>query len=545
MRSQIREYREFLKEPLVVVISAIIAFGLILFIIYPLVSVFIKSLFYNDELSMHYYYEFVTRKIHYRSLVNSLILASITTVITTVISFLFAYMVNRGPKHFSGYFRLMAIIPFVTPPFVFALALIILGGRQGLITKFFDLEFTIFGWKGVILAQVLHFIPLCFIMIDNVVTSLNTNLEEAGSILGASQPEILWKINIPLCMPGIIKAALMVFIVSMADFGNPALIGGGVTFIAVESYLLVVGQYNLEMASVYSIMLLLPSMILYFLQRYAIKDKEYTTIGGTSGYQEIHKVHPVIQIPMFSVCFIVSFMILLIFAVVIAGAFTNVIGINNHFTLRHFNITGSIFALKNSLLASTYAAVLGSIAGIILAYFVMRKPIPAKKFFEVTSISGFAVPGTVTGIGFILAFNHPPFLMTGTMAILVFSMIARTIAVSVEAGIAKLYQIDESVEYAAQSLGANSFHTFVRVMLPLMFTAFFGSMIYNFIHAMNTLSAVIFLASPRHTLAPISIFQLAAEGRIGQACALSMYLIICVFASLGVLYAVSRKSVLK
>ena len=322
-------------------------------------------------------------------------------------------------------------------------------------------------------------------------------------------------------------------------------VGGGISFLAVESYLLVIGQYNLEMASVYCVVLLVPSLIIYAIHRYAIKENTYVTVKGTTGVREEKEVHPVIQIPMLLLCFATSLAIMIIFGVVVGGAFTKIIGVNNALTLRHFNLSGNLFVLKNSIEVSLYAAIIGAIAGTILAYILVRKSVPGREIMEFTSISGFAVPGTVVGIGFILAFNSPPLQLTGTMAIIVLSMISRTIAVSVEAGIAKLYQIDKSIEEASQNMGAGSLYTFLMVMLPLMFTAFFGSLVYNFIHSMNTLSAVIFLTPPRLMLAPISIFSLAAEGRIGQACAISIFLILCVFASLGVLYLFSRMAFVK
>lgn len=530
-----------LKDPLTAVIMFILTCGLFLFIVYPVLIVFVKSLFVDGKFSIGLYYEFFSKKLHYQALINSLLLACVTTPLTVFLSFVFAYMVNRGPVSFRRFFRFSALVPFVTPPFVFALALIIIGGRQGLLSKFFGIEYSLFGWSGLILAQVLHFIPLCFIMLDSVMNSLNPNLDEASCILGGSQPHTLFHISIPLCMPGILKSGLMVFIVSLADFSNPALIGGGLSFLATESYLLVIGQYNLSMASVYSVILLIPSLILYIYHKYAIKEEKYVTVMGAPGQREETKVSPIIQIPMLIICFLTSLAIISIFVLILAGSFVKIIGINNAFTLQHFNMTSSMLFFKNSLVMSSYAAVIGAILGTIIAYSIMRKPVPGKHGIEFISLLGYAVPGTIIGIGYILAFNKPPLLLSGTMAIIVLTMISRTIAVSVEAGTAKLLQLDRAIEEASYTLGANSAQTFVRITLPLMFTAFFGSLIYSFIHSMNTLSAVIFVTSSRHMIAPVAIFQLASEGRIGQACALSIFLIICVFASLLVMYYILKK----
>lgn len=534
-------FKKLLKDPLISSITIVLVIGLFLFIVYPIIVVLIKSIYYDGHLSLSLYAQFFSKKFNYQALINSLTLAAITTPICTFISFVFAYMTNRGPAKLRLFFRIIALIPFVTPPFVFSLALIIIGGRTGLISEFLNIEISLFGWSGIVIAQVLHFIPLCFIMIDNVLCTLNPNLDEAAHNLGAGQVKTLFSVTLPLCLPGLLKAALLVFILSLADFGNPALIGGGMSFLAVEAYLLVIGQYELGMASVYCIILLVPSLCLYIVHRYIIKEDKYHTITGVMGAQENQVIQPIVQIPMQIVCWVVSFSIITIFGVIIAGAFTQIIGINNTFTLSHFNITRSLYLLKNSLIVSFYAAVIGALCGTLLAYILARKPVPFKGLLEFISLSGFAVPGTIVGIGYILAFNKEPLLLTGTMAIIVLSMISRTIAVSVEAGIAKLSQISNSLEEASSNMGASAFYTFTHILLPLMFTAFFGGMIYSFIHAMNTLSAVIFVASPRYMLAPIAVYQLAGEGRIGQACSMSIFLILSVFISLVILNVVTKK----
>ncbi|MCE5333655.1 MAG: iron ABC transporter permease [Desulfobacteraceae bacterium] len=533
-------FADLAKEPVVAITTVFIVCGMLLFIVYPIAMVLIKSLYPDGVFTLSDYSQFFSGGFHLRCFFNSVLLACIATPITTFLAFAFAFMARKGPRPLRTFFRLNAILPFVTPPFVFALALIILGGRNGIISKFFGIEMSLFGWPGVIIAQVLHFIPLAFIMIDSVMASLNPNLDEAAASLGGSQLRTLGTVTVPLCLPGILKAGLMVFILSLADFGNPSLIGGGVPFLATESYLLVIGQNDLGMASVYSVMLLVPSLVLYYLHRYVVHEDKFKTIGGAPMAREEHPVHPLVKVPMLIICIVTSLAILTIFAVIIGGAFTRIIGINNTFTLAHFSVASSIFALKNSIETSFYSSVIGTVAGTILAFILVRKTVPGKMLLEFISLSGFAVPGTIIGIGFIIAFNNPPLALVGTMSIIVLSMIVRTLAVSVEAGMAKLYQIDKSIEEASHNLGAGSVRTFMKVVLPLMFTAFFGGMVYSFIYSMNTLSAVIFVAAPRYNLAPLAIFQLANEGRIGQACALSLFLILSVFLSLGILKAVTR-----
>lgn len=535
------EFSFLLKDPLAASIYAILSGALLIFIVYPIASVLIQSIFSMKILTFKNYLVFFSSKYHYRALVNSLLLATSSTVITTFLAFVIAFMVNRGPLFLRGPLRILTISPLVTPPFVFALALIILGGRQGLITKFLNINFSIFGWFGMVTSQVLHFIPLCFIMIDNVLLSLNPNLEESAEDMGADQFTILRTITIPLVSPGLLKAALLVFILSMADFGNPALIGGGRPFLAVDAYLLVIGENNMEMASVFCVFLTIPSLIIYIIHRYLIKEKAYTTIGGKPGPREKKKMSLAIEIPMLIICFLVSFIICLVFAVIIGGAFTKIIGIDHTLTWQNFAIKGNLLALRNSVLLSFYAALMSAVGGTILSYLLVRKPIPGRSVLEFISLSGFAIPGTVVGIGYILTFKNPPFLLIGTATIVVLSMIFRTIAVGVEAGISKLYQVDPEIEEASLDLGAGFLRTFWRVVLPIMFSAFFGGLVFAFIYSMNTISAVIFLTPPKYMLASLRIFQSAEQGRMGEACAVSVFLILAVIFSLSILYLFSRK----
>ena len=174
------------------------------------------------------YRDFFSNSFYWHSLRNSITLAVVSTAIITVIAFFFAYLGLRGPHWTRGLLRLIGLLPLVAPPFIFSLSLILLGGRSGVITKLFDLDFNLYGWPGGIPAQVITFLPLGILMIENVLRSLGTNMEDAAADMGATDYEILFKISIPLSFPGILKAALLVFLLSIADFGNPMLISGNV-----------------------------------------------------------------------------------------------------------------------------------------------------------------------------------------------------------------------------------------------------------------------------------------------------------------------------
>jgi iron(III) transport system permease protein len=351
--------------------------------------------------------------------------------------------------------------------------------------------------------------------------------------MGASGGDILFKVTIPLSAPGILKAALLVFIMSIADFGNPMLIGGGVSFLATDAYFLWISENNLEMAAVFCVFLVLPSLIMFVIHQYILKGREYTTIGGKPQQVEERRISPKIFYPMMAVAIPVSLMIITCFGMILIGAFTKILMIDNSFTLEHFQSTNGLRSLVTSLKFAFGAALIAPIIGVTLSYILVRKRIPLKRVVEFMALLGFAVPGTVMGIGYILFFNSPPLKLTGTFIILIINEAFRNLSVSLEAGVAKLHQIDIAIEEAAIDMGASSFRTFTRVVLPLISSALAAGFVYTFMVGMIAVSAVIFLITPGNNLASLYILAVAEEGFLGMACAISVMLIAVVMICLG------------
>ncbi|MBW2572507.1 MAG: ABC transporter permease subunit [Deltaproteobacteria bacterium] len=466
------------------------------------------------------YAEFFSTRYYYKALFNSIFLAVVTTCLIIPIAFCF--------------------VPLIAPPFIFALALILIGGRSGILTRLLHLPFNLYGWPGVITAQFITFLPLGYLMIENVLKSLGSNMDDAASDMGASDVDILFNITIPLAAPGILKAALLVFILSIADFGNPMLIGGEVSFLATDAYLLWIGENNLEMSAVFCVFLVIPSIIIFIVHEYLLKGKGYTTIGGKPQQSEKRKIAPQIFYPMMTATTLVSLGIVLCFGIIFVGAFTKIIMIDNSFTLEHFQSVNGFRSLLTSLKFAFGAALIAPVIGITLSYILVRKRIPLKKILESSALLGFAVPGTVMGVGYILFFNSPPLKLTGTFAIMILNEAFRNLPVSLEAGVSKLHQLDVSIEEAAADMGASAFSVYTRVVLPIISSAFVAGFIYTFMVGMIAVSAVIFLITPGNNLAALYILAVAEEGFLGMACAISIMLIVVVLACLGVLNILAR-----
>ncbi len=530
------------KDPVFIGITVIMTLLLLLFVVYPVFSVLVKSFRYKGQLSLLSYASFFKYSYYYKSMVNTLILGAVTTTIILIISFSISYTINKTGLPLKGFLRNIAILPLIAPPFIFSLALIIIAGRRGLIYLLLKISPNIYGWPGLITAQVLSFLPLGFLMVNNVLQSLNPSLEDASSDLGASQATTLFKVILPLSLPGLFKAALLVFIMSLADFGNPMLIGGGLPIMATDAYNLWIGEQNVEMASVFCILLIIPSIVVYVIQNYILKEGSFVTVGGQMSGTESRKVAWFIKYPFFLIALLVCLTILACFTVIFLSSITKLFMINNTLTFKHFASYAGWRALKTSFTVSTVAAVITSFTSIIFAYVLIRKKPKARQLLEFIALLGFAVPGTVMGIGYILVFNRHPLLLTGTLLIIIINISFREFPVGLEAGVSKLHQIDVSMEEASRDLGASSFKTFIRIALPLMSSAFAASFLYTFMVGMITISAVIFLIAPGTNLASLLILRLAETGNIGKASAMAVILTIVVALSLMLLKLISQKS---
>ncbi len=524
-------------------LTALMVGALLLFIVYPLGQVFLKSFEGDAGLTLQNYREFFSLPYYLSSLRNSLILAGTTTLLTVAIGFVVAYTVSRGPRLLRMPLRLVSLLPLVAPAYIFGVALIILGGRRGLINQALGTGFRIFGWPGVIIGQAVTLFPLCYLLIANVLSSLDKNLEDSASDLGASQVQVLRTVTIPLVMPGLLKAGLLVFALSIADFATPTILGGGLPFLAQDALLLVIGaEFNLRMASVLSVFLILPSLLSFLIHHYWLAGKRFTTITGRGSGAEERRVASILLVPFLLLSVAVGLAILVPMGIIVLGAFTRLVGINNELTLEHFTNLRATRSLIFSLRMAGVSAGITAVFGVLLAYVVVRGRFFGRKLVEFIALLGFAVPGTVLGIGYVLVFNDMPLKLTGTFWILVASCVFHYVAVAVEAGIGKLSQIDVSLEEASADMGATFIATFRRVVLPLMGTAFLAGLIYAFMNSMLTLSAVIFLISPGMETASAVIFHFARMGELGLASAVSVLLIGVVLLCLAAVWTLARRT---
>jgi iron(III) transport system permease protein len=342
------------------------------------------------------------------------------------------------------------------------------------------------------------------------------------------------RITLPLATPGIASAILLVFSQSLADFGNPMILAGNYTILATQAYLTIVGMYDMRSGAGLAILLLIPSLIAFGLQKYWVSRKSYVTVTGKPSSTRIKMDHPVTKYSIFGLCLLLTGVIFLFYGMVLFGSLVKLWGANHSLTFdnyKHVFTVGWGF-IRDTLLLSSIATPIAGILAMIIAFLVVRKNFPGKRLMELVSLLTFAVPGTVVGIGYILAFNQYPLKLTGTAAIIVLLFIFRDLAVGVQTGIAELQQIDPSIEEAATDLGADSATTFRRITLPLITPAFYAGLAFTFVKCMTAVSAVIFVVSGKWNLITIAILGSVENSDLSQAAAFSVVIILFILLAL-------------
>ena len=450
-------------------------------------------------------------------------LGLIVAVIATFIGYVFAYTVTRVNIPGKGFFKTMATLPILSPPFVLSLSIIFLFGKQGLISKNL-LGITgssVYGMKSLIVVQVMSFFPIAYLTLSGILSSIDASVEDAACNMGAGRWKTFWTVTFPLSLPGIISGALLVFIQSLEDFSNPATIGGDYTTLSIEVYNIITGSYDMRKGSVLALLLLLPAVIAYLLNKYWVNKKSFVTVTGkpTQARKLINEPH--IKWPLFAFCLIVSVIIILFYGTVIFASFVRTWGVDFSLTLDQYRkaLQYGWDSLKNSMTLGLISAIIGGLLGMVIAYITAKRNYYGKRFIEVSSVLMFAVPGTVLGISYILGFNSKPLALTGTGIILVIVFTFRNMPVAIESGTTTLLQIDNSIEEASTILGADTGYSFRRITLPMLKNAFFSGIVYSFTKAITAVSAVIFLVSPRWKLVTSNIYSLFDLAKYGQAAA--------------------------
>jgi len=478
---------------------------------------------------------------------NTLLLAFACAVGCTALGLAFALVVTRTNFRFKKFLRVLSVLPIITPPFVIGLGLILLFGRSGLVNQLLEWTFGItptrwlYGLQGVLVAQIFAFTPIAFLVLIGVVEGVSPALEEAAQTLRAGRWRTFADVSLPLMRPGLANAFLITFIESIADFGNPILLGGNFGVLSTEIFFSVVGaQLDQGRAATLGIVLLVFALGAFFLQRWVLGRKVYTSMSGKGDSGLPTPLPAGARRVCYGLVLPWVFLTIVIYGMAFVGGFVETWGRNYTPTLKHYvkafgvewGPHGILWAgaawnsFWTTVKLSAIAAPLTAGIGILTAWLLTRHKFAGQAFFEFGTMLSFAIPGTVIGVSYILAFNVPPIEITGTAIILVVCNIFRNLPVGVRAGMASMAQIDPSLDEASTTLGARGATTLRRVLLPLLKPAVVAALVYSFVRAMTTVSAVIFLVSAQYEWATTYIINRVVNGDYGVAIAYSSVLIV-------------------
>ncbi len=489
---------------------------------------------------------------------NTLLLAAMTGASTTALGLALALLGERGGFGTRNplWLRALALVPIITPPFVIGLGLILLFGRAGLVNQFLEWGFDIapgrwlYGLHGVWLAQTFAFTPIAYLIVRAVVQGIAPSMEEAAQTLGSDRTRTFRTVTLPLLLPGIGNAFLVGFIESIADFGNPIVLGGGYAVFSTEIFFSIVGaQFDPGRAGALAALLLAMALAAFFAQRALLGSRRFVTVSGKGDTGAPIPLSRRLRVATRSLAIPWLAFTAVVYAFAIYGGFAEIWGRDFSPTMRHYvrafgvefgtgsGVTGVLFAgaawqsLFTTLKLALIAAPITAAIGLLTSWLLARSSFRGQAVFEFGNLLTFAIPGTVLGVSYILAFNVPPLELTGTALIIVLSFIFRSLPVGVRAGVASFKQLDPSLDEASAVLGASTLTTLRRVTLPLLRPAIVTSLAYSFVRAVTTVSAVIFLVTAHNELATTFIIGRVQNGDYGVALAYCTVLIVLLLSA--------------
>ncbi|ENF8748814.1 iron ABC transporter permease [Vibrio fluvialis] len=529
------------------VIGSLISIILLIaiFIIFPSIAIFLPM--FKDEMGQWTAWQFmeILSQSHTLSVIrNSIVLGIAVGVGATFFGLIFAIYTTRIAKRSAFIARVFSILPIVTPPFIVGLGVTLMLGRSGYITElmvdWFGLQKTnwLYGFTGIWLAQVLAFAPMSFMILDGALKSLHPSLEEASYTLKASRYQTFFGIIIPLLKPALANSFLIIFVQSLADFSNPLVLGGSFDVLATQIYFYIAGaQLDYASASTLGSVLLLFSLAIFVVQYLWIGQRSYVTISGKAYRGDVQDMPASLKLGVTLTLYIWMVFNVLLYGSIFFGSFTVNWGVDYTLTLQNYlNLFGNGMSdgawpsLITTMIYAGVAAPITALFGLLIAYVVVRQQFYGKKVIEFSTMLCFAVPGTVAGVSYILAFNDAPIYLTGTAAIVVISMVMRNVPVGIRSGIAGLGQLDKSLDEASLSLRASSLQTIRHIILPLLRPAILSTLVYSFVRAMTTVSAIIFLVTPETRVATSYILNRVEDGEYGIAIAYGSVLIVVMLA---------------
>ncbi|MCR5107636.1 MAG: iron ABC transporter permease [Lachnospiraceae bacterium] len=548
--------KKFLADPVMVTTIVVLITFLALFILYPLAILLVDSFITEEGVGLSIFRRIMGMANFRKAITNTLKVGFFVGIASTLIGLLFAYVeeyVKLRTRFLSGLFKVVSMLPVVSPPFVLSLSMIMLFGKAGIITRFIlhIYDNNVYGFWGIAVVQTMTFFPVCYMMLRGLLKNIDPSLEEAARDMGASRWKVFMTVTFPLILPGLGNAFLVTFIESIADFANPMIIGGSYDTLATTIYLQITGAYDKEGASAMAVVLLCITLVMFVVQKFYLEAKSTATLSGKASRQRMLVMERSVTLPLSILCSLMAIFVVMMYICVPFGALFKTWGYDFHLTTKWFTQVFTKYkgfkAFKDSFILSLIASPITALISMIISYLVVKRKFKGKGFIEAVSMLAMAVPGTVLGIGYIRGFSAGVFRtgflqgLYGTGAILVIVFVVRSLPTGTRSGISALRQIDKSIEESAYDMGADSLTVFMTVTLPLIRDSFLSGLVTAFVRSITAISAIILLVTPQYLLITVQINEFAEKGSYGIACAFATILIVITYGSVFIMnFIISR-----
>jgi iron(III) transport system permease protein len=524
-----------------------------LFLIYPLAMI-LRGSFTNQEgaFTLQWFEQFFSQRYYLQTLINSFSVTVWVTMLTLVIGFPMAYFFNFYKIKGKGLVQIIVILCAMSAPFIGAYAWIQLLGRGGIITRFLRVTFgftnvpDIYGFNGILLVLTLQLMPLVFLYISGALKKIDNSLIEASANMGVSGIKRFFKIIIPLTMPTIFAAGLLVFMRAFSDFGTPLLIGEGYRVFTVEIYRQFLGETgrNYNFAATISVIAILITTTIFLGQKYISNHFRFTmnSLNTIERKQAKGLFNVFIHLYIYGVLFIAYLPQILI----VYQSFQNTSGkiFVDGYSLNSYRVALQRMsrAIPNTFYIGGLALMITILFAVFIAYLVVRRSNVINNFVDTLSMVPYIVPGSVVGIGLVMAFNSRPIVLTGTVAIMVIALVIRRIPYTIRSSVAILQQIPITIEEAGISLGASKLKTFFQITVPMMATGVIAGAILSWVTIITELSSAILLYNARTITLTLSIYTFVLRGNYGYAAALATILSLLTVGSLLIYMKITKSS---
>lgn len=525
------DYEGLLKKILIITMVA----SLLLIVVGPLLKLF-ETAFFKDGsfIGFDNFSKYLSDEGTKNSLTNTLYISTVTTVITLVLAFSYAYSLSRSNMRFKSIFKFLALLPIFAPTMMYGMSLVYIFGNKGLFTVLTGINIDIYGPLGIILSEIIYTFPQAFLILYVALRFSDNRLYEAGEALGASNLKKFWNVTLPSVKYAVISATFVIFTLSFTDFGAPKVVGGNYSVLALDVFKQVVGQQDMSMGATVGILLLIPTVLSFVIDKIANKKEQEMTISAKSTAYVIKK-NTARDVICQSYCIIVALVFAAIIFMVFFSSIVKLWPYDFTLTLEHYKMESSIESglesFKNSLIVAFLSALLGTMYTFVNAYLIekVRDFKFLRRVAELISMIPMAVPGLVIGLSYIFFFNskeNPFNFIYGTIWILVLSNIFHFYSVPFLTSTTSLKKLDRELEWVGESLKVPFYKIIGKVTVPLSIEAILENFMYFFTNSMVTISAVIFLYTPAIKLSTVTVVNLDDSGATSEAASLASLIII-------------------